>query len=81
MVSKWIKFDKYWYGFGGHVVFFNRVSFYAGASDHWGIGVEINFYDRSITFDILNLYFGVEVWHTSDETEAFVPRSKGDLFD
>ncbi len=61
-MSKWIKFDKHWYGFGGHVSFFNKVAFYGGTTDHWGIGVEISFYDRAITFDILNLYFGVEIW-------------------
>ena len=80
-MSKWIKFDKYWWGFGGHVVFFNKVSFYAGTRESWGIGINVSFYDRSITFDILNLYFGVEVWHSNDGITDFVPRSKGDLLD
>jgi len=61
-VSKWVKVDKYWYGFGGYVSFFNKIAFYAGARDSWGIGFEISFYDRAITFDILNLYFGVEIF-------------------
>ncbi len=80
-MSKWIKFDKYWYGFGGHIVFFNKVSFYAGTTDHWGIGFEVSFYDRSITFDILNLYFGVEIWRSYDGLVEFAPRSSGDLMD
>jgi hypothetical protein len=42
---------------------FNKVCFYAGKTDHWGIGVEVNFYDRSLTFEIFNLYAGVEIWH------------------
>jgi hypothetical protein len=81
MVGKWIKFDKYWYGFGGHVTFFNKVSFYAGIKDSWGIGVDFSFYDRSITFDILNLYFGVEVWYTNSDIIDFVRRTKGDMLD
>jgi hypothetical protein len=85
MVSKWIKFDKHWYGFGGHVVFFDKVVFYFGTREHWGIGVEVSFYDRSLTFDILNLYMGIEVWRSNkgmdDGVEDYVPKSSGDLMD
>jgi hypothetical protein len=44
------------------LVLFDRVCFYAGKTDHWGIAAEVNFYDRSISFEIFNLYAGVEVW-------------------
>jgi hypothetical protein len=82
-VSKWIKATKYYWTLGGQVEFFNKVVVYAGTRDSWGIGFDISFYDRSITLNILNLYFGVEVWRSSNDTEEeeFVPRSKGDLLD
>jgi len=81
-VSKWIKVQKYYWGAGGHIEIFNKVVFYAGVRDSWGIGLDISFYDRSITLNILNLYFGVEVWRTDKEAiEEFVPRSSGDLMD
>lgn len=76
MVSKWIKFEKAWWGPGGHIIMFNKVNFYAGVSDHWGIGFNINFYDRAITFEILNLYMGVEVWYSEDQATEFVASSK-----
>lgn len=80
-MSKWIKVQKYYWGTGGHIEIFNKVVFYVGTREYWGIGLDISFYDRSITFNILNLYFGVEVWRTPDSIEEFVPRSKGDLLD
>ncbi len=81
MVSKWIKTDKYWWGFGGHVVLFDKVAFYLGTTDHWGIGIQASFYERSITLDILNLYMGVEIWRSDDGLAEFVARSSGDLMD
>jgi hypothetical protein len=63
MVSKFVRYEKSSWNLGGAVVLFNKVSFYLGRTDHWGIGVNINFYDRSLTFEILNLYFGVEIYH------------------
>jgi hypothetical protein len=65
-MANWIKFEKAWLGIGGHVIIRNKINIYAGMSDHWGIGFNVNFYDRSITFEIFNLYFGVEVWHSND---------------
>ncbi len=81
MVSKLIKFEKAWWGPGGHIIISNKINLYAGVSDHWGIGFNINFYDRSITFEILNLYIGAGVWYSHDGLSDFVPRSKGDLLD
>jgi hypothetical protein len=49
------------------LVLFDKVSFYAGRSDSWGIGIELSFYDRSLTFRLLNIYFGVEVWHSEEK--------------
>lgn len=62
-MSKWIKFDKSSWGFSRSIVIFDKVNFYAGVSDHWGLGFNISFYDRSFTIDILQWYIGVEVWH------------------
>jgi hypothetical protein len=60
------KVEKSPFGLSIAFVFFNTVSFYFGRTDHWGIGAEISLYDRSITFEILNLYAGVEVYHRND---------------
>jgi hypothetical protein len=59
---------------------FDKINFYIGKTDHWGVGIELNFYDRSLTFEILNVYFGVEILH-SDKYTVFEPKSKGDMFD
>ena len=47
------------------MILFDTVAFYVGRTDHWGIGANVNLYDRSITFEILNLYFGAELFHKS----------------
>ena len=62
-MSKWIKVSKSYLGLAVSAVFFDKVCFYAGRGDSWGIGIEISFYDRSLTFKLLNLYAGVEVWY------------------
>jgi hypothetical protein len=79
-MSKWIKFEKSSWSLGGAMILFDTVALYIGRTDHWGIGANVNFYDRSFTIEILNLYMGVEVWHKEKVTE-FVPDSKGDLLD
>jgi hypothetical protein len=63
MVSKWIKFEKSSWGLSAAIVMFNTVALYFGKSDHWGIGANINFYDKSITFELFNLYAGIEIYH------------------
>ena len=60
---KWIKFDKSSWGLSASIVMFDRVAFYAGKTDHWGIGFDVNFYDRSFTVEILNWYAGFEVYY------------------
>lgn len=62
-MSKWIKFSKHTWGLAASILIFNKINFYAGITDHWGIGVNINFYDRSLTFEVLNVYCGVEILH------------------
>lgn len=79
-MNKWIRFDKSSWGFSRSIVIFNKINFYAGVTDHWGLGFDVNFYDRSFTIDILCWYLGVEIWHSEDYT-VFEPRSKGDLLD
>ena len=58
-----IKFEKSWTGSVSATVN-ERVHFYAGSMDHWGLGVELNFYDRSFTIKVLNWYIGFEIWHS-----------------
>lgn len=62
-MEKWIKFDKSPFGMYGAIILFDKVALYAGKTDHWGISFDVNFYDRSVTFEILNLYAGIEVFH------------------
>lgn len=62
-MAKWIRLEKSSWGLSRSIVIFNKISFYAGVTDHWGIGANINFYDRALTFEFLCWYFGVEVWY------------------
>lgn len=69
-MTKWIKVDKDPWGTYVVVALFNKIAFYAGQTDHWGIGANINLYDRSITFEIFNLYAGAEVWHSARKADS-----------
>ena len=62
-MPKWIKIDKSLWGLSAAIIFFDKVSLYAGRSESWGIGIKVSPYDRSLTFEILNLYVGVEIFH------------------
>jgi hypothetical protein len=62
-MTKWIKIDRSLWGLSAAIIFFDKVSVYAGKSESWGIGVKVSFYDRSLTFEILNLYMGIEIFH------------------
>lgn len=62
-MSRWIKASKSSWGFSASIVILDRVSFYAGKTDHWGIGVNLNLYDKALTFELLNLYTGIEILH------------------
>jgi hypothetical protein len=77
MVSKWIKLERGVFGLSASATLFDKIVFYVGRSDSWGISAEVCFYDRSITFKLLNLYVGVEMLH-SLYTEH---RGSGDLMD
>ena len=44
------------------MILFDTAALYIGRTDHWGVGANINFYDRSITLEILNLYAGIEIY-------------------
>ena len=76
-MSKWIKLDQGVFGLSASATLFDKIVFYVGRSDSWGISAEVCFYDRSITFKILNLYMGAEIFH-SPYTEH---RGSGDLMD
>lgn len=66
-MNNWIKVHKSFLGISASITFFDKICFYMGKTDHWGIGFDINFYDRSITFEILNLYAGVEFWRNAEK--------------
>lgn len=60
-MSKWFKFYSGGLGTSAAIVILDKIVIYCGKSDHWGIGVELSFYDASLTFEILNLYAGIEI--------------------
>jgi len=60
--NRFIKLDKSWVG-SVRLTVGGRVSLYAGQTDHWGLGFDFNFWDRSFTLEIIHWYLGVEVWH------------------
>jgi predicted membrane-bound dolichyl-phosphate-mannose-protein mannosyltransferase len=62
--NKWIKLERGVLGLSRNLVFFDKVNFYIGRSDYWGVAIDVSFYDRSLTFRLLNLYIGVEVWYS-----------------
>ena len=63
MKKEWFKIDNTDWGLSKAIVLFDNVRFYAGTTDHWGIGIYYCHYDRSLTIDILCWYIGVEVYH------------------
>ena len=81
-MSKWIKVERGVFGLSTSATMFDKIVFYAGRSDSWGISVEVSFYERSLTFKIFNLYAGVEILHKRDCDEVELEqKSKGDMFD
>lgn len=63
-MSKFVRYEK---GLlSGHAIVMGKLDFYAGVSDSWGLGVSICFYDRSLTFNILKWYIGVEVFYNDE---------------
>jgi hypothetical protein len=68
-MAKWARVEKSSWGLSASLVLFDTICFYAGKTDHWGIGFDINLYDRSLTFEIFNLYTGIEIWHSNNKAE------------
>jgi hypothetical protein len=57
--TKNIKFRKGFWSY--EMVLFDKVVFYIGRADGWGISLEFMPLDKSFTAKILNLYAGVQV--------------------
>lgn len=62
-MGKYFDYTKSWTGLSASLTVMNKVSFYAGVTDHWGLGFDINFYNRSFTIDFIKWYIGFEIWH------------------
>lgn len=60
--KKFFVFEKSWIGTLSLTVG-NKVHFYLGKTDHWGLGFDYNHYERAFTLDIIHWYVGFEVWH------------------
>ena len=61
-MSKWIKLERGVFGLSASATIFDKIVFYVGRSDSWGIGLKYSHYDRSLTFEIFNLYTGIEIY-------------------
>lgn len=63
-MAKLVKFEKQWFG-GYHLTLFNKINFYAGKKSLMNpeIGIDLNIYDRAITFSLIFAYVGVEIYH------------------
>lgn len=57
-----IKVEKSWIG-TRMIVINDSVEFFIGRGGSWGIGIEVDLFDRSLTIRILNIYMGVAVYH------------------
>lgn len=64
--SKWYEIEKGAWGLSSSIVIFNKVRFYVGVSDSWGIALKYCHYDMSLTIDLLKWYAGVEVFHEDE---------------
>ena len=62
-MSKWIEAGKHDWGFSAYLTMFDKINFYCGTADNLGVAINVSLYDRSITFQFLHLYAGVEVFH------------------
>lgn len=63
-MSKYVRLERGVFGLSASATLFDKIVFYAGRSDSWGISAEASFYDWSLTFKILNLYVGIEILHS-----------------
>lgn len=57
-----IKFEKTWLGTRTMIIN-DKVEFFIGTGSSWGIGVEIDQFERCLMFRILNIYMGITVYH------------------
>jgi tRNA(Ser,Leu) C12 N-acetylase TAN1 len=70
MANKWIKVERSEWNLSVEIVLFDKILLYAGRADSWGIEVDLSFYDRSLTFKILNLYTGIAILHSDKSLES-----------
>lgn len=68
-MAKWVKVDRPWHGLSIHALVFNKIDFYAGKADSWGISIEYSHYERGICLKIFNLYAGFDVWRKVNDKE------------
>lgn len=62
-MKKHIKVIKSYLGTSVSIVFFDKINIFLGRTDSIGIGINYCTYEKSLTFEILNLYAGIEVWN------------------
>lgn len=59
-----IKLEKQWFG-GYHLTIGNKINFYVGKKSlkNPEIGIDLSIWDRSLTFNLVWIYVGVEFYH------------------
>lgn len=61
-MNKIVKFEKSPLGIAAYASVLDRVHFYVGRADVWALGFEFDFHAKSLTFNVLNVYFGAEIF-------------------
>ena len=59
-----IKFEKSWIG-SRSMTINNKVRFFFGKSDRWGLEASYTHYDRAFNLLIIHWYLGFEVWYSA----------------
>jgi len=68
-MAKLVEFHIPWHKLSAHAIIANKIDFFIGKGESWGIGIGYSHYERSLTIHILNIYAGFEVWRKTDEQD------------
>jgi len=60
-----IKISKSWTG-SYHISLFDKIDIVIGVKDGFGIGFDLNWYDRAITFDLIKVFIIIEKYWSLD---------------
>jgi hypothetical protein len=70
-----ITFSKSWTG-SYHISLFDKINIVIGVKDGFGIGFDLNWYDRAITFDLIKVFIIIEKYWSLDSLYLAVDGSQ-----